>query len=662
MLGNAIFPYFSSRFEVVHASDKDVSEPWLEELDVRHPGALRRKFSELRPDIVLHLAACTDLEFCENQPGVAEETNATATGDVAALCEESGATLVYISTAGVFDGTKDGLYTEQDQPKPIMVYGQTKYDGEKLVAARCGKHFIVRAGWMVGGGANKDKKFVHRVLGQMVAGAKVIHAVNDRWGTPTYTHDFALNLFKLLDSRRYGTYHMVCEGSGTRYDVARAILDISGRDDIELVAVDSAFFGESFFAPRPVSEMMVNANLRALGMNHMRPWREALEDYIKREFTHALAGAQPKAQRRSRPDRRKRDYEWRTGERRKSTARRSSDRNVGTLQDAVTVTPRPNVDAAPRLAGVLARPRMTTLIVNWNSWHHLGPCLASLYASALRDMEVVVVDNASVDGSLAKLERLYPAVRVIRNVENVGHARAVNQGFRAALGELVLVLDVDTEAAPDAIVRLVRFLDERPDVGVAVPRTYNSDGTIQETARNFPDPINALFGRQSVLSRLLPNNRYTRRYLQRDGLNSIEPYQVESVAASCILLRKSLIERLGEWDEGYLGYFVDTDWCYRLKSAGVKIFCIPAAHVVHHENNSRRRKKSPRRIWIFHQGAMRFYRKNRTLGWADPRSALASIALTARAAVLIAANSLKTDAAPAPPSGMRSGGNGLERQ
>ena len=325
MLGNAIFPYCSSRFETISATDIEVSEPWLEYLDVRDTVALRRKFAELQPNLVLHLAACTDLEFCETHLAVAEETNVAATGEVAALCEEIGATLVYISSAGIFDGNKEGLYTEEDEPEPIMVYGRTKYEGEKLVAGRCRKHFTVRAGWMVGGGAMKDKKFVHRVIGHIVSGAKVIRAVNDRWGTPTYTHDFALNLFRLIESLKYGTYHMACEGSGTRHDVARAILEICGREDIELIPVDSSYFESNYFAPRPISEMMRNAKLSALGINLMRPWREALRDYITREFPHALAGAGAQAERRSRQDQRKRAIYWNGPERRKSRGRRKTD-------------------------------------------------------------------------------------------------------------------------------------------------------------------------------------------------------------------------------------------------------------------------------------------------------------------------------------------------
>jgi dTDP-4-dehydrorhamnose reductase len=329
MLGNAVYPYFSARYANVCATDMNVTEPWLRQLDVRDSDQLKAWFAQIKPTLVLHLAACTDLEFCEVHADVARDTNDVASKVVAELCEEYGATLVYISTAGVFDGTKQGFYTEQDQPNPIMVYGQTKYDGELAVARHCSRHFIVRAGWMVGGGVGKDHKFVNHILGQIVAGVDRIHAVDDRFGTPTYTHDFALNLFKLLESRKYGTYHMVCEGSGTRYDVARHILDITGQTQIELTAVDSSFFESNYFAPRPVSEMMRNANLAALGINVMRPWRDALKDYVVREFPLAMAGAAKGVERRQSNGRRKMVVSWNATARRKSAGRRAEDAGTG---------------------------------------------------------------------------------------------------------------------------------------------------------------------------------------------------------------------------------------------------------------------------------------------------------------------------------------------
>lgn len=291
MLGNAVYPYFVARCGQVRATDKRLAEPWLELLDVSDDAALRAAMAEFKPQLVLHLAAETDLEYCEDHPDVAEATNATATRSIAALTQQAGATLVYISTAGVFDGEKVGFYVEDDVARPLMVYGRTKLRGEEYVREVGGRYFVVRAGWMVGGGLSKDHKFVSKMLEQIAEGREVLHAVDDRWGTPTYTHDFANNLFTLLGTSHYGTYHMVCEGSGTRYDVACEIVTICNRSDIRVEAVSSEYFAADYFAPRPRSEMLVNENLNRLGLNQMRPWRAALRDYINREYPHLLADA-----------------------------------------------------------------------------------------------------------------------------------------------------------------------------------------------------------------------------------------------------------------------------------------------------------------------------------------------------------------------------------
>ena len=290
MLGNALYPYFESWYDHVLATDKTIDEEWLGMLDIREDDKLFELFREYKPDIVLHLAAETDLEFCETHPDKARETNENATKNIAKLSEEYGATLVYISTAGVFNGKKSEFYTEADPPNPIMIYGKTKYAGETHTLEHCSKSFVVRAGWMMGGGRRKEKKFTYKILHQIVEGRKEIFAVVDKWGTPTYTYDFAINLFLLLETRKYGLYHMVCSGKATRYDVAGEIIRLCNRHDIQLTPVHSDFFSKEYFAPRPDSEMMINRNLNTLGINHMRSWKAALYDYIKNQFPDYIDG------------------------------------------------------------------------------------------------------------------------------------------------------------------------------------------------------------------------------------------------------------------------------------------------------------------------------------------------------------------------------------
>lgn len=295
MLGSAIYPYFASLYENILATDKVVTEKWLIKLDVRDNSHLSKIFEEYKPDLVIHLAAETNLEFCETNSGIAEDTNSLATRTIAELCREYDSTLVYISTAGVFDGLKDGFYTEEDKPNPIMVYGRTKYEGELHVLECCPKSFVVRAGWMMGGGRQKEKKFIYKILQQTTDGQKEIFAVNDKWGTPTYTYDFAKNLFLLLETKKYGLYHMACEGRGTRFDVAEEILRICKRSDMKLTAVNSDFFKKEYFVSRPPSEMMSNIKLRKLGIDNMNSWQKSLKEYIENYFPDfiGLPGQQP---------------------------------------------------------------------------------------------------------------------------------------------------------------------------------------------------------------------------------------------------------------------------------------------------------------------------------------------------------------------------------
>jgi len=269
-----------------------------------------------------------------------------------------------------------------------------------------------------------------------------------------------------------------------------------------------------------------------------------------------------------------------------------------------------------------------------NNWHYLDPCIASIPRSGVQRSEVIVVDNASTDGTVGLLRERYLDVRILQNGSNVGHCRAINQGIRQAQGEYVVVLDGDTVLWPDAIARLVEFLGSRPDVAIAAPRMLNADGSVQETARSFPGPVNGLFGRNSILTRLFPGNRFARRYLRRDSIHDTEPIEVDWVSAACMIFRRSLYDRIGPWDEKFDGYWVDADWCQAAHSAG-KVYCVPAARVTHFEQNRPGRKKGAWRIMIFHAGAYRFYRKNRTRGTYDPRALLAATILAARCTALV---------------------------
>jgi dTDP-4-dehydrorhamnose reductase len=254
----------------------------VERLDVRDADAVRRFVRDRRPDVVVHLAAATDVDVCEQDPDFAFSTNAIGTQNVALACQEADATMVYTSTAGVFGGEKVEPYTEFDAPAPANVYGHSKLAGERIVESLLGRYYIVRAGWMVGGGA-KEKKFVGMLLRQLRDGSTTLRAVDDKLGTPTYAKDLAGGIHRLLETGYFGLYHLVnAGGSVSRYDVAVAMLELLGREDVAVEPVGSAHF--PLPAPRARSEAMVNYKLRLLGIDPMRPWRDALAAYLVDEL------------------------------------------------------------------------------------------------------------------------------------------------------------------------------------------------------------------------------------------------------------------------------------------------------------------------------------------------------------------------------------------
>jgi dTDP-4-dehydrorhamnose reductase len=280
MLGAAVYEVFKVCCEV-HPSDIDVNAPWLERLDVASAKDVRTYMENLKPNYIIHLAALTDMEYCELHPSLAHETNTGGVANVAHYAREHNIPLVYISTAGVFDGKKD-IYDETDIPNPLSVYGTSKYGGE-LVAKTVSKSIVVRAGWMMGGGPKKDKKFINKLVLQIRAGSRELAVVNDKFGSPCYTYDLARSMKYLLDHDAYGVYHGACDGGGSRADVARYLLEcLEAADDVKLREVDSSFFAERYFATRPRSEQLINIELKRVAPHLTRDWRICLQEYLGR--------------------------------------------------------------------------------------------------------------------------------------------------------------------------------------------------------------------------------------------------------------------------------------------------------------------------------------------------------------------------------------------
>ena len=246
-------------------------------LDVQDRSAVFELIKSKKPDYVCHLAAATDVDRCELEPDWAFRINTEGTRNVALACKESGATMIYISTGAVFSGEKQSPYKETDQPFPSNKYGVTKYEGEKLAQSILDRFYIIRASWMIGGG-RIDKKFVGKVMHKIMSGEKNIKVVNDKFGSLTYAKDLLYGIRELIKTDKCGTYHMTNGGMCSRYDIAKEIVNILGKAEVEIIPVSSDEFPLS--APRGRSEALENYNLNKIGLNCMRPWREALRDYV----------------------------------------------------------------------------------------------------------------------------------------------------------------------------------------------------------------------------------------------------------------------------------------------------------------------------------------------------------------------------------------------
>ena len=241
-----------------------------ESLDVTNLDEVWTVFKERKPTIIIHLAACTDLTLCETDPTQAYEINAVGTYNVALVARSIGAKMLYVSTSGVFDGTKEEPYTENDIPNPVNIYGHSKYLGELAVSGMSEKNLIVRTSWLYGGGPRNDKKFVGKILTQQDAEIRV---VNDKLGSPTYAKDLAAYIVKLIAEDARGIRHY-SNGVASRFAVANELMQITHAER-SVAAISSHEFPLSY-----------NSGLNE-GMETTigtRSWQDALKEYVETEW------------------------------------------------------------------------------------------------------------------------------------------------------------------------------------------------------------------------------------------------------------------------------------------------------------------------------------------------------------------------------------------
>ena len=247
---------------------------------------------------------------------------------------------------------------------------------------------------------------------------------------------------------------------------------------------------------------------------------------------------------------------------------------------------------------------LSVIIVSWNTKEYLLRCLKSVFRSeGHRSREVVVVDNGSKDGSEKEAKRLFPEIRLIVNEKNLGFSKATNQGIREASGRYLLLLNPDTEVREGAVETLVRFMEDHPEAGIGGALLFNEDGSKQNSIANFPSLATELLNK-SLLRRFFPETfpGKERRY---SG-----PVEVDSVIGACLITRREAVAEVGTLDEDYFLFFEETDWCYRMKNAGWRVFHVPQAEVVHFQGRGAEGRKREAKV-EYYRSRYRFFRKNR---------------------------------------------------
>jgi N-acetylglucosaminyl-diphospho-decaprenol L-rhamnosyltransferase len=284
--------------------------------------------------------------------------------------------------------------------------------------------------------------------------------------------------------------------------------------------------------------------------------------------------------------------------------------------------------------------KFSVVTVNYRSWPYTLRCIKSLYETGYGDFEVVVVDNEG--GAAPEIPR---PTRLIRNSENVGFARACNQGIAASGGEHVVFINPDALVEEDFFESLEGFFDENPGAGVAGPRIVDGEGNLQLSARKEVSFVSGFLGRTSLLTRLFPESPLVRRLFpaakKLDG-----PTAVDWVSGACMIARRRTLEEIGPMDERFFMYFEDADLCRRAREAGWLVYYLPQVEVLHHSGASSGDRS--RAIWDLHKSAFLYHRKHSPHGPLGLYSLLTLVGLAGRALAKLATSRVKSGKNQAP--------------
>jgi len=248
------------------------------------------------------------------------------------------------------------------------------------------------------------------------------------------------------------------------------------------------------------------------------------------------------------------------------------------------------------------------VIVNYKSTDCLLKCLKSVYDS-INDIPVriFVYDNDSRN-CVDRVSIAFPEVNLTKSPLNIGFGKAVNKCIKQGTAPYVLLLNPDTIIKDGFFGSILQYIENNPDIGIIGPKILNIDGSLQGSARAFPKPWMAFFGRNSFLIRWFPNNRISRKCILSTGSDGVAPMSADWVSGACMLIRRKAIDEVGLLDEQFFMYWEDADWCKRMWENGWKVAYFPKASIVHHVGCSSS-KRPLRSILEFHKSSYKIIRK-----------------------------------------------------
>jgi len=279
----------------------------------------------------------------------------------------------------------------------------------------------------------------------------------------------------------------------------------------------------------------------------------------------------------------------------------------------------------------VSAPEVSAILVNYNAGPELRRALQSIADElAGQPWEAVVVDNASSDGSAEVVADFAPQVRLVRNVENVGFARGVNQGLAATSAPLVLTMNPDCRLVAGAFAALRREIEQSDSCAIAGPCILNPDGSVQGSARGDPDMLTGLFGRTTLLRRVLPGLAVSKRNVISDAVvgDGRASVTADWLSGACMLVRRDALLQVHGFDERYFLYWEDADLCRRLRAHGYHVRYVPGATAIHRVGHSSRTARAAA-TRAFHESAYLYYATH-VASTAFPKRLLARVLLSIR--------------------------------